>query len=448
MKPSKLIKDVTFNWEADEKAPLGPHLAYTLSIQGGAASGYNKPLVFKSEDTVITPEVIEVLKSLNIDTTDIEKALFSSDKQSLLNEALRDKEFVDKYDYCYVSDYNDNTIIFCCDKGLYMVGYSLSDLNVVTIQDAAVPVVTQSSYVEVEGKILISDDMEDKLESGMYTLVAKSLENVKVQEDLMKATKTEGSDKLTAKDYAYTPDKEKVSTWKLRIDDANHVRAAVAALGKGFRGQKVEIPSADRDAVIKRVRTAYKKFYPANELPEIIKSVDGIEDSVNTGVNKSGVVDPVNTNKNKTQGDLPVDMNEVMKSAEFQELIKAQIAEVTKAKDAELDELKKAQKSLVDEKNARISNGYTNMFKSFEFVDEAEVEGLVKGLMVADVSPVVADLVKSLEKAQELITKVKAEFSVEQGVDGKPKDLEDKQTIEKAALDADIAAKYAGKDFL
>lgn len=189
MKPSKLIKDVTFNWEADEKAPLGPHLAYTLSIQGGAASGYNKPLVFKAEDTVITPEVIDVLKSLNIDTTEIEKALFSSDKQSLLNEALRDKEFVDKYDYCYVSDYNDNTIIFCCDKGLYMVGYSLSDLNVVTIQDAAVPVVTQSSYVEVEGKILISDDMEDKLESGMYTLVMKTLDKDRTQSSLYKYLK-------------------------------------------------------------------------------------------------------------------------------------------------------------------------------------------------------------------------------------------------------------------
>lgn len=253
--------------------------------------------------------------------------------------------------------------------------------------------------------------------------------------------------KFKKSDFAYTPS-DNTSEWKLNITDANHVRAAVAALGKGFRGQKVEIPAADRDAVIKRVRTAYKKFYPANDLPEIIKSVDGIEDSVNTGVNKSGVVDPVNTNKNKTQGDLPVDMNEVMKSVEFQDLIKAQVAELTKAKDAEIDDLKKSQKSLVEEKNSRISTGYTNMFKSFEFVDEAEVEGLVKGLMVADVSPVVADLVKSLEKAQELITKVKAEFSVEKGVDGKVKDVESNKSIEKATLDADIAAKYAGKEFL
>lgn len=77
-----------------------------------------------------------------------------------------------------------------------------------------------------------------------------------------KKTKKEGEETLNANDYAYTPDKEKSSTWKLRIDDANHTRAAVAALGKGFRGQKVEIPSKDREAVVKKVKAAYKKFYP------------------------------------------------------------------------------------------------------------------------------------------------------------------------------------------
>jgi hypothetical protein len=60
----------------------------------------------------------------------------------------------------------------------------------------------------------------------------------------------------------YVPDKDKPSTWKLRIDDATHVRSAVAALGKGFRGNKVEIPADEKDSVIRKVRKAYKKFYP------------------------------------------------------------------------------------------------------------------------------------------------------------------------------------------
>ncbi len=76
-----------------------------------------------------------------------------------------------------------------------------------------------------------------------------------------KKTKKEGEDTLTKKAYAYVPDADNPSTWKLRIDDAKHVAAAVAALGKGFRGNKVEIPADEREAVIRKVRSAYKKHY-------------------------------------------------------------------------------------------------------------------------------------------------------------------------------------------
>jgi hypothetical protein len=79
---------------------------------------------------------------------------------------------------------------------------------------------------------------------------------------LEKRSKKEGEETLRASSFAYVPDKDKPSTWKLRIDDATHVRSAVAALGKGFRGNKVEIPADEKDSVIRKVRKAYKKFYP------------------------------------------------------------------------------------------------------------------------------------------------------------------------------------------
>lgn len=72
--------------------------------------------------------------------------------------------------------------------------------------------------------------------------------------------------------YAYNPDPEDESKAKLNISDARHVAAAVAALGKGYRGNKVEIPEADLPAVKRKVRSAYKKFYPDNELPDILKA--------------------------------------------------------------------------------------------------------------------------------------------------------------------------------
>lgn len=88
-------------------------------------------------------------------------------------------------------------------------------------------------------------------------------------------TKKEGDENLPASAYAYTPDPAKPSTWKLRIDDATHVSAAVAAIGKGFRGQKVAIPAADLPAVKKAIRAAWLKHYPKKtqkDLPPILRN--------------------------------------------------------------------------------------------------------------------------------------------------------------------------------
>lgn len=72
MKPKTLLKDVTFDFEKDSKAPLGPHLAYTLAEQGGSASGYNKALVFKAQDTNITEELLKALEIAGITLEEVE----------------------------------------------------------------------------------------------------------------------------------------------------------------------------------------------------------------------------------------------------------------------------------------------------------------------------------------------------------------------------------------
>lgn len=61
------------------------------------------------------------------------------------------------------------------------------------------------------------------------------------------------------KNFAYTPD-DIPSHWKLDISDREHVIAAKAALGKGFRGQKVRIPDEDMPAVIRKVNAAARKY--------------------------------------------------------------------------------------------------------------------------------------------------------------------------------------------
>lgn len=100
-----------------------------------------------------------------------------------------------------------------------------------------------------------------------------------------KETKSESSGNHPASDYAYVPEGDKSSGWKLRLTDkpggepsAKIVGAAVAALGKGFRGNKVEIPAADRPKVVAKVRAAWLKANPDKtraDLPDVLKTKKG-----------------------------------------------------------------------------------------------------------------------------------------------------------------------------
>lgn len=98
---------------------------------------------------------------------------------------------------------------------------------------------------------------------------------------LVFATKTEDGQAFPSSDYAYVPDPDMPSTWKLRLTstpggdpDPQIVGAAIAALGKGFRGNKVEIPADKLAAVKAKVKTAWKKANPdkdEEEMPDVIK---------------------------------------------------------------------------------------------------------------------------------------------------------------------------------
>ena len=102
--------------------------------------------------------------------------------------------------------------------------------------------------------------------------------------DDKQATRTEGGRQFPASDYAYVPDRESPSTWKLRLTstpggdpDPRIVGAAVAALGEGFRGNRVQIPSNQRAAVVARVRRAWLRANPnrgRDDLPDVLKSME------------------------------------------------------------------------------------------------------------------------------------------------------------------------------
>jgi len=99
--------------------------------------------------------------------------------------------------------------------------------------------------------------------------------------------KTEDGKEFPKSDYAYTPS-DNVSEWKLRLTatpgaapDARIVGAAVAALGEGFRGNKVEIPAEALKGVKAKVRAAWKAANPdkgSDELPDVLKVRKGESD--------------------------------------------------------------------------------------------------------------------------------------------------------------------------
>ena len=97
---------------------------------------------------------------------------------------------------------------------------------------------------------------------------------------------TRNGKKFHRGDFFYTPSADP-STWKLLKSgtpgaepDAAHVGAAVAALGAGYRGQKVDIPAADRPGVLRKVRAAWKHLHPdaaPKDVPEVLQSSTGGE---------------------------------------------------------------------------------------------------------------------------------------------------------------------------
>jgi len=79
--------------------------------------------------------------------------------------------------------------------------------------------------------------------------------------------KTVDGHKYPAKAFAYAPDPQKPSTWKLLLWQAEEGmtraqvgRAAAALSPGGFRGQRVQIPSGDLATVKAKLRAAYSKL--------------------------------------------------------------------------------------------------------------------------------------------------------------------------------------------
>lgn len=173
--------------------------------------------------------------------------------------------------------------------------------------------------------------------------------------------KTENGKQYPAEAFAYAPDPENPSTWKLRLWEnpqdkvtPAQVGRAVAALGPGYRGQKVQIPADALDEVKRKVASAYLDVNPDKELPSILKK--GTNEMEYTREQLIGM-------SAEDLADLVLDMQEKIMGGDgmgddMQKSLKEKDAEVKKALD-EKDELKKEldeKDEMIKSINARIEN--------------------------------------------------------------------------------------------
>lgn len=94
------------------------------------------------------------------------------------------------------------------------------------------------------------------------------------------AVKIEGGMEFPAEAYAYVPDPESPSTWKLRLWETPEKKVTVAQLGRaaaalspgGFRGRRVQLPAAAIEQVKRRIRKEYGRLGVEDEdIPESVR---------------------------------------------------------------------------------------------------------------------------------------------------------------------------------
>lgn len=118
-KPIRYLEDVTFDFEKDSDSKCGAHIAYTLSQNGGAASGMNESFLLKAEDTEVTEELFKALEQVQVsmsfeDFLTKYMNMYSSDAEMLamMMGFETEREYYDKMyegDDCY-KDYLEDKV--------------------------------------------------------------------------------------------------------------------------------------------------------------------------------------------------------------------------------------------------------------------------------------------------------------------------------------------------
>lgn len=285
-----------------------PHLAMTHNdLQGGAANGRNVSLLMKSAE--MTEAIQKALSNLGLqEEVVINKSAFYGQIRSVLQAAVSEQFGGSDWDeYAYVEDFDDSTVVFCTNDGLFVVGYQLSDnTTVATLGDEATPVTASVIYTETSGDIMLSDDAEDKLEEGVYTLVKSCTENPSTIDHLRKMFEHKQSEVIQmqeeitkAVDAAVALEKAAFAEQATLLKAAQDQIAAFAAV-EAARVQEVRksalaavLPSEQVESVLKALESVAEEAFSAVVAGYAVQkaAVDNSDMMSETGVAGAGEVD-------------------------------------------------------------------------------------------------------------------------------------------------------------
>ena len=257
--------------KSEDKETSAPHLALTHEAQGFSANNRHVSLLMKS-DAVMTDEVLQMFKSLGI--VDINKAGYYSTIRNALQSSVQDK-FGDDDSWSYIEDFNDTEVIFCTKNDMYSVSYTMTG-DMAVLGDLANPVTAVISYSTSDGKMLLSEDAEDKLEEGVYSLLTKTLNHKTTQEHLIKVFKEKAKNNQQEVELLEQEIKkaveaaEKILKAQLQSKEEELLKAHEEI--KTFKAEKEEVLAKSRKAAISDVEkdeaAAEELFKSLQALPE------------------------------------------------------------------------------------------------------------------------------------------------------------------------------------
>lgn len=237
---------------------------------------------------------------------------------------------------------------------------------------------------------------EEKLEylSELFTKFLNDVQSNEMLKELHEETeilkakmKTDAGKKYPASSYLFTPDKEKVSTWKLRVYDENGVldkdllSAAIASFSEGgYRGNRVQLPVEDAKRIKAKLKQLWISAYPdkdISEMPEHMQKEDTPEINIDSAKKQEKSMEK------ETLVQKVMAFVESLKKSE-EAIVTEPVADITKSKELEVQEIQKQldeSKALIQKERDDLEVEKLAIAKEKEAI---ESERIVKEQEIAD----------------------------------------------------------------